>query len=104
MPKQTNPALEIAKPLLEADILSNDIDDNMKPSQVYLMRDEYMAVKPYESFRAGLSPLKKENQDRFEPLAVDDEERSKRKAHAKEEDESGVGDCKASIGGGLPVG
>ena len=43
--KKVETPWEIAKPLLEEDYLAGDITDEMKPAQIWLLRDKYREVK-----------------------------------------------------------
>ena len=48
---------EIAKPLLEADVIARRIHDSMKPMQVKVMRDEYKACG--KTFGSNLRRMQK---------------------------------------------
>jgi hypothetical protein len=74
MPKQKGPTpWDIAKPLLEAEYISGEITDEMEPWEVYLSKDEYMAVEKYENFRSNFACLKNTIRKHWNRSVDDDE-------------------------------
>jgi hypothetical protein len=72
MAKKKKPtAWEIAKPLLEADIVANRVRPNMAAKEIITHRQEYRNV-PYNNFVTNLRNLRNTLMNLFERASVDD--------------------------------